>query len=268
MVVSTLNQPQTCPTFGVHLIVLKDPDGNFHQLIVSDDVNSSESLDKLLADKGMSEFEFQSANIDHEKKYIIEGLSIVKGKIIDWNDLPVGHHGKKKFLISVEYTDKDFRAIAKIAFHYFLQYFEHYTGNETEFEGIKDFIVQGGNLNEWVTEVPGSFIEDFKNGSPSTNIYGHFVVAEDTGDRIFVKLGFFCEPRGLQHKHFEVQIGKAPGLVKTPKTTAHQILYFEKKDDKGYIGEMKELRQYSKEFLSSLRVPKKKYLGNILKVII
>lgn len=248
-------------------ITLKDSDGNLHPIIVPDNVNSSESLDKLLASKGMSKLEFHSAIIDPDRKHIIEGLSNLKGKRINWEDMPKGHHGKKEFLITFEYTDKYFKAITKIAFHYFLQYFEHYNGNEKEFEGIKAFIMKGGEVNEWVTIVPGSFIEDFKNRFVSTNIYGHFVVAEDTGDRIFVKLGFFYGPTCLQDRHFEVQIGKSPGLIKKPKDIGHQILYFAKKDDNGFIGEMKELRKYSKGFLSSLLIPKKQSLGKLLKVI-
>jgi hypothetical protein len=248
-------------------ITLKDSDGNFHRIIVPDSVNSSESLDKLLASKEMSKLEFHSAIIDPDRKHIIEGISNLKGKSINWDDMPMEHHGKKELLITFEYTDKYFRAIAKIAFHYFLQYFEHYSGNEKEFEGIKAFIMQGGKVNEWVTIVPVSFIEDFKNRFISTNIYGHFVVAEDTGDRIFVKLGFFYGPTCLQDRHFEVQIGKAPGLIKKPKDIGHQILYFKEKDDDGYIGEMKELRKHSKRFLSSLFVPKVEYLGKIIRAI-
>jgi hypothetical protein len=87
------------------------------------------------------------------------------------------------------------------------------------------------------------------------------------GDRIFVKLGFFYGPTCLQDRHFEVQIGKSPGLIKKPKDICHQILYFAKKDDNGFIGEMKELRKYSKGFLSSLLIPKKESLGRLLRVI-
>jgi hypothetical protein len=111
----------------------------------------------------MSELEFHSAIIDPDRKHIIEGISNLKGKSINWEDMPIGHCGKKEFLITFEYTEKYFRTIAKIAFHYFLQYFEHYSGNEKEFEGIKTFIMQGGKVDEWVSIVPGSFIEDFKN---------------------------------------------------------------------------------------------------------
>jgi hypothetical protein len=64
-----------------------------------------------------------------------------------------------------------------------------------------------------------------------------------------------------------VQIGKSPGLIKTPKDIGHQILYFKEKDKDGYIGEMKELRKYSKGFLSSLLIPKKESLGRLLRAI-
>lgn len=248
-------------------IVLKDPDGNLHSEIIPDEVNSSESLDKLLAFKGMSEFEFQSAHIDPDRKHIVEGIQNLKGKKINWEDIPLGHKGKKEFLITCEYTDKYFRSIAKIAFHYFLQYFEHYTGNEKEFEGIKDFIMKGGNVKEWVTIVPGSFIQDFKNRFIVPNLYCHFAVAEDTGDKIFVKLGLFYGPGCFQERHFEVQIGKSPGIIKTPKELGHQILYFKEKDNKGHIGEMKEMRKHSKDFLASISTIKKEYLGKFLRVI-
>ena len=57
--------------------------------------------------------------------------------------------------------------------------------------------------------------------------------------------------------HYEVRIGKAPGLIITEKNVAHQILYFKQKDDEGYIGEMKKMMNLSKEFLEKMWLPRK-----------
>jgi hypothetical protein len=43
--------------------------------------------------------------------------------------------------VQFEVTDRYFRAIAKIGFHYFLTQFPNYSGHESIFSGIRDFII-------------------------------------------------------------------------------------------------------------------------------
>ena len=191
----------------------------------------------------------------------------MQGKDIKWDDIPVGEHENKEYSVTCRYSDLYFRAIAKIAFHYFLQYFDHYSGAEDEFDGIKNFIMNGDNVKAWVRQVEGSFVDEFIDEHVSITNYVHLLTVEDTGDRIFAKLAFFCGPQGLQGRHFEVQIGDSPGTIKTPLVKGHHILYFKEEDQNGNIGEMKKLGLIGKDFLASLRFPKKEKLGDILRII-
>ncbi len=195
--------------------------------------------------------------INPERRHIIEELPLVDSKL-EWKNEELGHKGKQEVVSTFEVTDKNFRSIAKIGFHYFLQHFDHYTGHEKEFDGIKNFILNGGDIEEWVTQYPNSFVEDFKGETIiAPDRIGHFFVAEDNGKYIFVKLVFFVGPKGFRNMHYEVRIGKAPGLIITKKNVAHQILYFKQKDDEGYIGEMKKMMNLSKEFLQKMWLPRK-----------
>ena len=45
--------------------------------------------------------------------------------------------------ISFSLTERYFRAVAKISFHYFLSQFPHYSGHEPKFDDIRQYIVTG-----------------------------------------------------------------------------------------------------------------------------
>ena len=57
-------------------------------------------------------------------------------------------------VVTVELTDRYFRAVAKIGFHYFLTQFPEYTGHESIFSDIRQFILEDGQpvdrANEYV----------------------------------------------------------------------------------------------------------------------
>jgi hypothetical protein len=223
----------------------------------------------MLERKGMSDYEFVSVYIDPERKHILEKLPCVKGKQLEWKDIEQGDKGKREFLITCEYTEKYFQGIAKIAFHYFLQYFGNYNGHEKEFDGIKKFIMNGGVVEDWVTRCNGSFIEDFKGSIIiAPHVYGHFFVAEDNGEYIFVKLMFFAGPKGINNMHHVVRIANKHGAIVMPrKVIGHQILYFNEKNGEGHIGEINELRRYDKGFLSKWRSLRFEEVGQILRII-
>lgn len=250
-------------------IILRDPSGMMHNVTIDDDIKKSSELAKVLKRKGMSDYELISVYIDPERKHIVEHLQNLKDKRLEWKDVELGHKGEKQFLITCEFTEKYFQGIAKIAFHYFLQHFNRHNGYEKEFDGIKNFILNGGNTNEWVTRCKGSFIEDFTGELLIVpDSYWHFFVAEDTGESIFVKLMFFAGPKGICDMHHEVRISNERSLIYRPrKAIGHQIFYFKEPDKDGFIGEMKELRRHDKKFLLSLRGLKFEEVGPVLRRI-
>jgi hypothetical protein len=69
--------------------------------------------------------------------------------------------GQMLAMVSSEYL----RAIAKIGFHFFLQYFPRFTGFEREFDAIKRFIYQGQIDVNRVTPINENFVLNLKNAT-------------------------------------------------------------------------------------------------------
>lgn len=91
------------------------------------------------------------------------------------------------------------RAIAKVAFHCFLYYYPEFTGHESIFDNIKEFIYTGA---------PNQFVAAYKNSETENPVYdftkhlhgvGFFLQGEDIGCRI----AFFT---GLLPSQFSYQI--------------------------------------------------------------
>ncbi len=246
---------------------LRNPEGFIVNVPIPDNINTADKLIEMLKRQERADYEFVSVYIEPERRHIVEALPNIKQKRLEWENVEQGYKGKKKFLVKCEYTEKYFQGIAKIAFHYFLQYFGRYNGHEKEFDGIKNFILNGGDVEDWVIRREGSFIEDFKGPLIiSPDVYGHFIIAEDTGEDIFVKLMFFAGPKGISNRHHEVRISNKQSLIYRPrKSIEHQILYFNEKDSEGNIGEMKKLLKIDKGFISSLQFPRFDEVGSLLR---
>lgn len=69
--------------------------------------------------------------------------------------------------IDVRLTDRYFRALAKIRFHYFLSQFPEYTGHETFFASIRQFIAEGvgdiARVNEFVGRRVPALLAEFSS---------------------------------------------------------------------------------------------------------
>lgn len=97
---------------------------------------------------------------------------------------PLGDTIIKGQEIKCHFTDLYFRAIAKIAFHYFLTVFEIYRGDEKLFGPIRNFIIEGGDRKEFVKdEVPIL--------SKVPNWWTHIIKTVYDQGYIFVYLQFF-----------------------------------------------------------------------------
>jgi len=135
-----------------------------------------------------------------------------------------------------------FRAIAKIAFHYYLNYngFNH-TGEEYFFTPIRDFIRYGkGDLKDFIVEKKGYFVEQLKHGwKPPT--YGHIVVATVNDKFINVKIQLFVGPN-YEPPYYEVFVSGNPFKIKIPETIfGHNYAYTDNKGEKDYDGSFHQL---------------------------
>jgi hypothetical protein len=138
-------------------------------------------------------------------------------------------------------TDLYFMAIAKIAFHYFLTVVDIYNGDEDLFKPIRDFIIKGGVVNDFVRQKTRKPIL-----TELPHWWTHIIKMECDFGGIFVYLQFFVNSCDnpitdmLEYK-FMVRLSKgidSPGLI---DRKCHQFVYYKpiQKID-GYYGEVVE----------------------------
>jgi hypothetical protein len=88
----------------------------------------------------------------------------------------------KGAVINVKLTDRYFRAMAKIGFHYFLTQFPRYSGHEAMFSDIRTFILEeGGSVgraNEFIGRRQHPLLGEMLTGARPAGWRGHVLCAE------------------------------------------------------------------------------------------
>ncbi|MHB8880380.1 MAG: hypothetical protein ACYC69_02600 [Thermodesulfovibrionales bacterium] len=236
--------------FPARQIIVRDKDGGHHPILITERIRSSEDFIKVLEDKGLPgavPVEFHSNPEEHEW---LSGICKGLPNFSEFTELtPVQPQSDKEVRVTIFTTEKYFRAIAKIAFHHFLQHFPQFSGAEKEFDGIRKFIMEGGKRSDWVTMIPGSFIYDLKDPHIFINKYVHVIATEKNYMNIVSKMLFFDGPERKPPSYFLVKIGRNPERIICPQRVGHQIVYFEQKDKDGFIGIMQEMKSISQSFL-------------------
>jgi hypothetical protein len=125
-------------------------------------------------------------------------------------------------------TNRYFRAVAKIAFHYFLTQFPCLSGHEPTFSDIRQFIFDetaGVNrANEFVGERPLPLIGEMLAGGRPAGWVGHALCTDfmDGEYRAHVQL-FICQD--FQPRIYTVWLGKGPLLQESP-AFGHAYMYY------------------------------------------
>ncbi len=154
-----------------------------------------------------------------------------------WENLPTS--GQTFTRTEFEVTDKYFRAIAKVGFHYILKHFRHFRGDEDIFARIRNFIMNGGPIQEYVNWTDKQLIEQFKNGYCPTT-FGHVILGRANEHFIWAKLQFFVGPDTLPLV-YTVAIARNKPLLIYDLTSGHQFSYYEDGPKDGFAGFMDEL---------------------------
>ena len=145
------------------------------------------------------------------------------------------------FTISPKYV----RAIAKIAFHYFLKHFPRYIGDEPCFEDVRQFIQSGGNIRssndieKFVRFTRNPIITGINPGSRQ-DWQGHLLAASVDYVGFHVKAGFFVGEG--PDVTYEVFLGENPSRIEYEETCRHKFIYFdETHNDENFSGEIQEI---------------------------
>jgi hypothetical protein len=146
-------------------------------------------------------------------------------------------------VISFGLTERYFRAVAKIGFHYFLSQFPEYTGHEPKFSDIRRFIAIGdrdvNRANEFVGERQLPLVGQALGGARPDGWFGHILCADVTNGeyRAHVQL-FICED--FQPRIYSVRLGHSP-IDLNNGAAGHCLVYFRDSHHGRFAGEAHRL---------------------------
>lgn len=136
--------------------------------------------------------------------------------------------GEMKAPISEPYL----RAVAKVAFHYFLKYFPSFTGLEPELDEVKRYIYEGKANRKIVQPVDEPFLRDLQQKGARLNKWCHLLSAESKESGIEARMQFFAGPE-VNPIVWSVVLTEKPS--KHVQATGHVFVYFDEPKD-GYHG--------------------------------
>lgn len=117
-------------------------------------------------------------------------------------------HGKQTLPheITIKVSNHYFRAIAKIAFHYFLVHSSRYKGHEDYFFEIRDFIINGGKIDKFFKKEKR--FQDM-DAHYVSSCWVHLLAASEENNEAIAYVCLFKGPdfKGVTH---QVNIGKLP----------------------------------------------------------
>jgi hypothetical protein len=149
---------------------------------------------------------------------------------VTFSETVVGSSNFDGSLIAFSLTDRYFREIAKIGFHYFLTQFQQFSGHESEFAEIRKFIITDTNTT------PNPAINQFLSRRTKPLIFppyrkegclGHVLVAEIREGRCFAHF----EPFAHRSTHMEARtvfLGYVPN--EGNKIVSHIHAYYPTQD--------------------------------------
>ena len=221
-------------------IAIQETDGSIKHIRITDEMleipAKLENALKQINLDNIKEFQIM-ASTDEGEKIAEASRKVFPAKEMIWKELPEGDiqtNVMGLFIISPKYV----RAIAKIAFHYFLKHIPRYRGDEMYFKDVREFIQSGEKITS--TEDLQKFVE-FTNGlGCKPNWRGHLLAAtvDDVGFRVQARF-FVGEGPDVTH---EVFLGENPSRISYQEICRHKFVYFDKTHvDDRFSGELKEI---------------------------
>lgn len=148
-------------------------------------------------------------------------------------------------------TEKYFRGLAKIGFHYFLKHMDGFHGSEDSFAAIREFIMNGKaeDVDRFVEGRQSHLVVDVAPGESSTG-FRHVLVARASYEKLLCRMQFFIHPKYLSPIYktnpytlsiYTVNLGRNPSRIDCPCARSHSFTYSDEYRGAGFDGVMKEV---------------------------
>jgi hypothetical protein len=211
-------------------IVVRDAEGKTYPIVVEEWLKTSDSLELVLAERGLCESTLDRMIAAPEEQGWLERVCEKlrrpenAGPVV-WN---VPLHPPIRAACTLEFVQDAlyWRGIAKIGFHYALKVFPEFSGDEPGFLGIKRFIQHGeGDWRPFVSET----LDDprFRLGTwrPSLNRAMHVIGADKRNRQLKVDIRFFWMPE-YEPPTLTVKIGDHDHVISHRDRIGDQYVFF------------------------------------------
>jgi hypothetical protein len=207
-------------------IVVLDAMGKTHHLPIPSDLRDPNALRRAYQALGV----IQPADVrliyDPEERYWLEPLIKAAWPAASFVERGLGARNYEDgAVVKLELTDRYFRAIAKIAFHYFLTQFPNFSGLEPCFTDIKRFIIDGGidHVNDFIGLRQNPLLGPMMEGGQPDGWVAHVLCAESRDELVAHVQLFVCA--GYRAPVYSVLLGSVNNNVLT-NATGHIYRYF------------------------------------------
>lgn len=140
-------------------------------------------------------------------------------------DLPVTQPGIKtvKGRITFKVNDHYFRSLAKIAFHFYLLHSRRgFRGDEECFRPIRDFIMNGGNIDDFFNKSGPKFAMPFgkipSGGVITPNRWCHVIASDETSEVAIVYIQLFVGLGCVPTPHY-IKLAGINSTISVPNST-------------------------------------------------
>ena len=214
-------------------------DDTEHILRITDGMTSEKFRERFDA-LGIKTFKTAiiSASVD-EREWVLSLIESFKFESIDsWTTPPRGiSYGPST--IKIQLTERYFRAIAKIGFHYFLTKMPRFRGDESFFEEIRTFITTPSRLEDSKTFITRSDDASIWGIGPGErlNAWGHMLSTEIDYFNLIARVNLFAGPMN-RPLIYNIRLGNSPTRVHYTQKEADFFVYFPRRERASYDGEV------------------------------
>ena len=177
-------------------LVVIDPEGKAHHLPITSDLRDPEKLGTSFRALGVTHSADVRLICDPSERERLEPLIKAAWPAASFSEKGLGATNYEGAVVELQLTDRYFRAIAKIGFHYFLTQFPEYAGSEPCFVDIRNFILDdsGGGLdrvNSFVGIRSQPLLTPMMDGGRPDGWMAHVLCAEIRDDELLAHVEFF-----------------------------------------------------------------------------
>jgi hypothetical protein len=165
-------------------MVFVEASGEMRHLVIPDDLDTPEKLRDAYRKLGVKDIAKATIQLicDPEERVRLEPLILAVWPRVSFSAPVLGATQFEKAVIDLQLTDRYFRAIAKIGFHYFLTQFPDLSGSEPCFSEIRHFILEErGSImlaNKFVGKRSGPLLGELRGGSRPDGWVAHVLAGE------------------------------------------------------------------------------------------